>query len=132
MTSPKILIVEDNIPTAKLIQKQLKDKNYGISEIVTSGMEVIQRIKQDRPDLVLMDILLEGDMNGIQTADICNQYNVPVVYITAYEDEELFYQAKETKPFGYLLKPFKKRDLFTAVEIALGKHEDEQKLRESA
>ena len=132
MTEPKILIVEDNDPIANLIRKQLEVSGYRISAIVHSGAEAIEKVKKEPPDLVLMDILLEGDMDGIQAAEICNQYNIPVVYITAFEDKKLFYQAKATKPFGYLIKPFKTQELFTAVEVALAKYKEEQVLKENA
>jgi PAS domain S-box-containing protein len=128
----KILIVEDEKIIAKYLQNTLKGLGYDISAIVSSGEEAIKKAEEIKPDLVLMDIVLKGDMDGIEAAEkIGLLFDIPVVYLTAYPDEKLFQRAKITDPFGYILKPVEKRDLKIAIEIALYKHEITKKLKES-
>ena len=132
MSKAKILIVEDERIIAKYIQNTLRALGYDISAIVSSGEEAIKMAGEVRPDLVLMDIVLKGDMDGIEAAEqIRNLFDIPVVYLTAYANEKLFQRAKITEPFGYILKPFEERELQIAVEIALYKFEMTQKLKES-
>ena len=132
MSKAKILIVEDERIIAKYIQNTLRALGYDISAIVSSGEEAIKMAGEVRPDLVLMDIVLKGDMDGIEAAEqIRNLFDIPVVYLTAYANEKLFQRAKITEPFGYILKQFEERELQIAVEIALYKFEMTQKLKES-
>ena len=132
MAKAKILIVEDERIIAKYIQNTLRALGYDISAIVSSGEEAIKMAGEVQPDLVLMDIVLKGDMDGIEAAErIRNLFDIPVVYLTAYANEELFQRAKITDPFGYILKPFEERELQIAVEIALYKFEITKKLKES-
>jgi PAS domain S-box-containing protein len=128
----QILIVEDEIIIAEGLQRKLKAMGYAAPVIVSSGEEAVTKIKENSPDLVLMDIVIHGKMDGIETAgQIHSLFDVPVVYLTAYADEKTLQRAKITEPFGYLIKPFKERELQITVEIALYKHEMEKKLKES-
>ena len=128
----KILIVEDEIIIAEGLQRKLKTMEYDIIGIASSGEEAIKKIKENNPDLILMDIVIHGMMDGIETAaQIHSLFDIPVVYLTAYADEKTLQRAKITEPFGYLIKPFKERELQITIEISLYKHEMEKKLKES-
>lgn len=132
MDGKKILIVEDEIITAKDIKECLQDMGYVVLAIVSSGEEAIKKAGKENPDLVLMDIMLEGEMDGIETArQIRSISNIPVVYLTAYSDKNILERAKITEPFGYILKPFNERELQINIEIALYKHRMERELKES-
>lgn len=89
------------------------------------------KVEEKRPDLLLMDIKLKGDMDGIAAAtQIQSRFSIPVIYLTAYADEELLQRASVTEPFGYLLKPFQSRELHTTIEMALFKHKSQQELEQ--
>jgi len=132
MEKAQILIVENDRIVAKDIENSLKDLGFDVCASVPSGEEALEETEGQRPDLVLMDIMLEGEMNGIEAAgQIRSRFDIPVVYLTAYADEEILEKAKVTEPFGYIIKPFKERELNTAIEIALYKHKMEKKLKKS-
>ena len=132
MPEIKILIVEDEAIVAEDIRNSLQGLGYTISAVVSSGEEAITKIEEDRPDLVLMDIVLKGDMDGIEAASqIHSRFNIPVVYLTAFTDEKTIERAKLTEPFGYIVKPFEDRELHSTVEMALYKHKMESKLKEN-
>jgi len=132
MERKRILIVEDESIVALDIAKQLETLGYDVSAIVSSGEEAIEKIHKDRPDLVLMDIKLGGEMDGTQaTAQIQPSFDIPVVFLTAYADDKTIDRAKITGPFGYILKPFETKDLHVAIEMALYKHQMDRSLRES-
>ena len=122
MAQPHILVVEDENIIALDIQWRLKTLGYAVPAIASSGEEALQRSAAVHPDLVLMDIVLKGDMDGIDLAERFVMLDVPVVYLTAYADEKTLQRAKATRPFGYLLKPFTDSQLQTTIEIALNKH----------
>jgi two-component system cell cycle sensor histidine kinase/response regulator CckA len=127
----KIVVVEDESIVAKDIKKRLQTLGYTVSAVVSSGEEALE-VAQGNPDLYLMDIVLRGDMDGITAAErLRTQFGIPVIYVTAYADEKTLGRAKITEPYGYILKPFEDRELHTAIEVALYKHEMEKKLRES-
>jgi len=131
MGRAKILIVEDESIVALNIQNRLEGIGYTVAAISSSGEAAIQIAAETCPDLVLMDIKLRGKVDGIETAaQIRNRFQIPVVYLTAYTDDETLNRAKLTEPYGYILKPFEARDLATTIEIALYKHQMEQQLRE--
>ncbi len=118
-----ILIVEDERIVAEDIQKSLENLGYSVSAIVPSGEKAIQKAEEDNPDLVLMDIVLKGDMDGIEAAEqIYSHFNIPVVYLTAHADEKKLQRAKATESYGYLLKPFEDEELHTTIEMALHRH----------
>jgi PAS domain S-box-containing protein len=128
----QILVVEDESVVAMDIQDRLESLGYGVVATVATGKRAIEKAGSLRPDLVLMDIQLQGEMDGVQAADeIRRCYHIPVVYLTANADHPTLERAKLTDPFGYIIKPFEERELHTAVEMALYKHRTEQKLKES-
>jgi PAS domain S-box-containing protein len=132
MSEVKILIVEDESIVAMDIKHRAEGLGYLVTAITPSGEEAIENVADNRPDLVLMDIVLKGEMDGIEAAQkIRDAYDVPVVYLTAYSDERTLKRAKITEPFGYIIKPFEDRELHSAVEVALYKHQMESKLKES-
>ena len=119
----KILVVEDESIIAKDIKMSLEDLGYDVCALVTSGESAIKKAKIKKPDLVLMDIVLKGEMDGIETAKLLRTHlNIPVVFLTAYADDNVLQQAKLTIPMAYLVKPFNDRELHSAIEIALYKH----------
>jgi len=129
---PRILVVEDEFIVAMDIQNRLERLGYEALDSVASGEEAVQRAGELLPDLVLMDIRLEGEMDGIEAADhIHSQFNIPVIFLTAFADEETLQRAKITAPYGYILKPFQERELHSAIEIALHNHQLENKLKKS-
>lgn len=127
----RILIVEDQQLIAADLENTLANLGYEIVGSVPSGEEAIQMAFSTKPDLVLMDIQLQGEMDGIQAARVINGgLDVPIAYLTAYADDETLARAKITTPFGYVLKPYDERELRAAVEIALYKHEHDRRLAE--
>jgi two-component system, cell cycle sensor histidine kinase and response regulator CckA len=127
-----ILVVEDQRVVARSIGEQLKQLGYGVAGLTASADEAVQLAEKLRPDLVLMDVRLDGRMDGIEAAArIRESLQLPVVYLTAYADEETLRRAKITEPFGYILKPFDERELRATIEMALYKHETERRMRES-
>lgn len=132
MTRTEILVVEDESIVAMDITNMLEKLGYVVLGSVGSGEEAIRRVTERLPDLVLMDIKLKGDIDGIEAAEhIRHNFHIPVVYLTAYSDKNTLERAKITEPYGYILKPFEERELHTCVEISLYKHEMEEKLRKS-
>lgn len=127
MSSKKILVVEDEAIVAKDIEVCLKKIGYEVIGTFSKGEKVIPAIENDRPDLVLMDIMLAGDMTGIDVSTkIKERYDIPVVFLTAYADEKTISKAKVTEPYGYVIKPFKEIDLRTSIEMALYKFKKEK------
>ena len=132
MEKIKILVVEDESIIAEDIRRSLENLGYSVPSVVSSGETAINKAKEERPDLVLMDIMLKGKMDGIEAAGkIRSEFNIPIVYLTAYGDDNILARAKITEPFGYLIKPFKDRELKINIEIALYKYRMEGKLKES-
>ncbi|HEY1189384.1 MAG TPA: response regulator, partial [Gemmata sp.] len=132
MPPVSVLVVEDERIIALGIQKRLTSMGYAVPGLAASGAEAVQKAQALRPDLVLMDIRLEGDMDGIEAAArIRGRFDLPVVYLTANSDPDTLRRAKVTEPFGYVLKPYEDRDLQTALEMALYKHKMERRLREN-
>ena len=128
----KILVIEDEAIIARDIQKSLEELGYEVPDTATSGERAIKLAGEVMPDLVLMDIVLQGDLDGIEAAEeIKKLYDIPVIYLTAYADDKVMERAKVTEPFGYMIKPFEERELHTTIEIALYKYEIEKKLSES-
>jgi len=126
-----ILIVEDERIVAIALEKALRRMRYSVTGITDSGEAALDKLAQSQSDLVLMDIRLRGELDGIQTATLIHErHGIPVVYLTAYADEEILQRAKVTEAFGYILKPFEERDLRVAIEMALYKHSTERALRE--
>jgi signal transduction histidine kinase len=125
-----ILIVEDELLIAKNLSHKLESLGYQIVGIVSCGADAIQRAGEMKPDLILMDIVIKGDMDGIETAVIINQkFDIPIIYTTAYADDETLQRAENTGSYGYLLKPFKQRELHATIKIALSKHQEAVKMQ---
>jgi PAS domain S-box-containing protein len=132
MSQAQVMIVEDERIVAEDIRRSLENIGYGISSIVSSGEKAIDEAKEKSPDLVLMDIVLKGKIDGIEAAGkIRSRFNIPVVYLTAYSDDIILERTKITEPFGYIIKPFNERELHINIEIALYKHKIEKELKES-
>jgi PAS domain S-box-containing protein len=132
MPSVQVLVVEDESTIAITIEDTLKSFGYSVPAIVCSGEQAIQKVAEMQLDLVLMDIRLEGIMDGVEAAEqIRSDFNIPVVYLTAYMDDSTVQRAMITEPFGFILKPFEPRELHIAIELALYKHRMEMKLKES-
>lgn len=130
MSKVKILLVEDEADVAEGIQAILEDQGYSVPDVIAYGEEAIEKAGETCPDLVLMDILLKGAMDGIEAAKhIHDRFNIPVIYLTGYADEEKLQQAKLTEPYGYILKPFNAQELHATIEMALYKRNLENELR---
>lgn len=127
MKKISVMIVEDGqLTVATLMEHLTKLGCYEVTTVIDNAEDAIIQATAKRPDIVLMDIVLKGKMDGIEAAEIIRStLDVPVIYITAYSDEEKLARAKITEPFGYILKPFQKRELRVVIEIALYKHKAE-------
>jgi len=127
----RILIAEDESVIAIDITRTLERLSYKVIGYCRTGRDVITKAGEQKPDLILMDIMLEGDITGIEAAEeIMKLYNIPVIYLTAFADPVTLEKAKLTEPFGYILKPYDERTLNTSIEMALYKNEINKKLRE--
>ena len=135
MSSARILVVEDERITAEDIKDGLKSLGYEVPAVVHSGEDAVCKATELQPDLVLMDIKLEGEMDGIEAAgEIKKHFDIPVIYLTAYSDENTLERAKMTEPSGYVLKepsgfvhkPFKESELHTVIELTLYRHKMEK------
>lgn len=130
MSKINILVVEDESIVAKDIQNSLKKLGYNVPAVVASGEDAVDAAGEHKPDLVLMDIMLQGDISGIEAANqIKTRFDIPVIYLTAYADESTLSKAKITEPYGYIIKPFKEIDLHTSIEMALYKHSKESEVK---
>jgi len=128
----RILVVEDESVVSKDIQESLKGLGYGVCGTASAGEEAIRKAESLQPDLVLMDIVLKGDIDGVEAAEtIRSKFHIPVIYLTAYSDEYTLNRAKVTEPSGYILKPFDERELHTTIEVAMYRHTMQKRLKES-
>lgn len=127
MLKVKVLVVEDESIVSKDIQNTLTKLDYQVIGAASTGEKALSLVKNELPDIVLMDIMLKGDLNGIETAKkIKASYNIPVIFLTAYADEATLNKAKLAEPYGYIIKPFKEQDLQATIEVALYKFEKDQ------
>ncbi len=123
MKKAKIMIVEDEAITAMSIKADLSRIGYEICKLVTSGEEAIKNAEQERPDVVLMDIILNGEMSGIEAAgEILSRYDIPIIFMTGCEDEGTKKLAEDIGPVEYFLKPVETEDIRLAIEKALLNH----------
>jgi CheY-like chemotaxis protein len=126
------MLVEDEIIVAADVKNRLENMGYEVLGIFDTGEEAIEKAGELKPNLVLMDIVLKGEMDGIDAAqEIRELFDIPIIYLTAYSDEKTLQRAKVTEPFGYVLKPFEDREIQSAIEMAIYKHKMEQQLKES-
>jgi len=129
MSNINVLVVEDESIVSKDIQHSLKKLGYTVVGAASTGEKAIELALSERPDIVLMDIMLKGNMNGIEAASLIKeQIAIPVIFLTAYADESTLSKAKISEPYGYILKPFKEIDLQTSIEMAIYKHKKEQEI----
>jgi CheY-like chemotaxis protein len=128
MKKAKILVVEDQNIVALNIRNKLVNLGYTVPGTASTLEEAVKKAKLTNADLVLMDIMLKGEKDGIEAArEIKKQLNIPVLYLTAYTDDETLARAKTTEPAGYISKPFKEEDLHINIELALHKQRIERK-----
>ena len=132
MSKAKILVVEDEWIVANQICMNLEKSSYNVLKPVSTGEEAIAAIAAEKPDLVIMDIMLRGELDGIETAGrIVDQFDIPVIYLTAYSNLDLLERAKKTKPYCYLIKPFDVATLRSNIEMVLHKHAADKKLKDN-
>jgi CheY-like chemotaxis protein len=132
MANPSILVVEDDGIVAKDLQSRLHMMGYPVNDIAYNGREAVEKAESGRPDIILMDIKLSGDMDGVEAAQIIrNKYSIPVIYLTAYADVKTVERAKETRPYGYLIKPIEQRELEATLRKATLLREVEMKLAQA-
>jgi len=123
----RIQIVEDETMVAAGIEEALSSLNYEVTGIASTGKEALQLARQKRPNLILMDIHLEGEMDGIQIAELIkSEFDIPIVFLTAYVDGPTFSRANNLEPYGYILKPFRQMELSTVVKLAIHRHQREE------
>lgn len=131
MNPSTIMLVEDEVIVAQDLSQRLGKMGYRVAGPATSGLEAVRLAESSRPDLILMDIELEGDIDGIDAAALIRGIlDTPIVYLTAYTDERFVDRAKRTLAYGYLLKPFETGALRASVEVALYKAQEERRQRE--
>ncbi|MCI0468782.1 MAG: response regulator, partial [Nitrospirae bacterium] len=119
----RVLLVEDTRIEAENVKMTIEDLGYTVVGIASSGSDAIRMAGEKNPDIILMDIMLKGSMDGIDASlQISARYDIPIIYLTAYADDRTLERAKITEPYGYIVKPFDERELHTAIEIALYKH----------
>ena len=132
METMTILVVEDEAVVREYIRGTLETLGYRVPATVANGRDAVTRAEKLRPDLVLMDIRLKGEIDGIEAASqIGAVYGIPVVYLTSYADEETLNRAKMTNPAGYIMKPFNEQELRATIEIAVYKHRMETQAKAS-
>ncbi len=129
MKKTNVLVVEDESIVSKDIQHSLKKLGYNVVGAASTGERAFELAVSEKPDIILMDIMLKGNINGIETAErVKRELNIPIVYLTAYADEATLAKAKVTEPYGYIIKPFKEVDLHTSIEMALYKYSKEREV----
>ncbi len=127
----KILIVEDEIIEALDIKRTLESIGYEVPYIASNGKEAVEMTFATKPDLILMDVILSGEISGIDAASIIKEENIPVIYLTAHSEESTVNEAINTEPYGYLIKPFDRNELKYTIELALYKNEMSKQLKSS-
>ncbi len=129
MSKINVLVVEDESIVSKDIQQSLKKLGYNVVGAAFTGEKALELAHSETPDIILMDIMLKGEISGIQTAEkVKEELGIPVIFLTAYADEATLAKAKVTEPYGYIIKPFKEIDLHTSIEMALYKHGKENEV----
>jgi two-component system, response regulator PdtaR len=119
----RILVVEDEPNVAEVMRARLESFGHVVCSIVSSGKDALNAMEHRHPDIVMMDIKIKGDMDGIESASLIRaQFDVPIIFITSFADDKLLKRAQITDPFGYIIKPYEGKQLKVAVEMALFKH----------
>jgi diguanylate cyclase (GGDEF)-like protein/PAS domain S-box-containing protein len=126
----RIMIVEDETIVALDLETRLKTFHFDVVSSVTTGEEAVREAEEKRPDLILMDINLDGQIDGVEAAGtIRRRFGIPIIFLTAWGDQTTLDRAKETEPYGYIIKPFEDRELYSQIEIAIHNHRSESDLR---
>jgi CheY-like chemotaxis protein len=129
MEKPKILIVEDEYIVAENMQVKIEEWDYSVIGIESTGLNALKKIEETPPDLVLMDIKIKGEMDGIETATkIKKQFGIPIIYLTSFSDIKILERAQLTEPYGFLIKPYNERELKATIKMALYKSAIDKKL----
>lgn len=130
MTRTRVLVVDDEIIIARELESRLTNLGYEALQVASSGREALKVAEQTRPDLVLMDVILKGEIDGVAAAgEIQRRWGIPTIYLIADTDDDALRRARVTEPFGYIVRPFSERELKASIEMALYKHRVEAKLR---
>lgn len=130
MRNANVLIVEDELIIAKDLSLTLTKLGYNVAGHSSGAKEAVQMAAEKKPDVVIMDVMLKGDVNGIEAAkEIRDKHNIPVVFITAYSDDDTLNRTHSSSPFGYLVKPYKATDLHVTIETALARFREENELK---
>ncbi|MCU0848194.1 MAG: response regulator [Spirochaetes bacterium] len=123
MTKQKIMLVEDEAITALDIKHMLEKNGYEVSAVISTGREAVEKVDEIKPDLILMDIMLMDELDGIQANEsIIKKINVPIVYLTASTDPSTINRADKSKHYGYIIKPVSRKDLFSIISTAIQRH----------
>jgi len=131
MEKSRVAVVEDEGIVALQIKSKLEQKGYEVVGIFASGEELLETVASLKPDLIMMDMTLQGELDGIDTSRrLSEQYDIPVVYLTAHSEENTIERAGATLPYGYLLKPFDAQELHITIQMALFKHKSDKEKKE--
>ena len=130
MSKAKVYIVEDEILLSKDLENILKNNGYNVVGVSQSGEEFLEKVVEERPNIVLMDIMLKGKITGIEAAKkLREMLDIPVIFLTAHGDENTVEKAKESFPYGYIIKPFREKELITTIEVVLNKYQADQEIK---
>lgn len=129
MLKINVLVVEDESIVSKDIQHSLTKLGYQVVGAASTGEKAIELANSEHPDVILMDMMLKGEMNGVEAAEIIRrEFKIPIIFLTAYADDATLNKAKIAEPYGYIIKPFKEIDLHTTIEMAIYKHQKEREI----
>ena len=128
----KILVVDDEAIITMQLEERLTAMGYTVAGMASSGEDAIEKARRLTPDLVLMDIVMPGKLNGIEAAKTIAELEIPVVFVTSYADDAIIEKAKQVRPYGYIVKPFNELEIKAAIEVALFRKTAEQELRKAA
>ena len=127
MSGERIMVVEDESILVMLLKRKLHSYGYGEIDWVDNGEDAVRNAELFKPDLILMDIVLKGSMDGIETAKLINEnFDIPIIYLTAYSTDEVIQRALETEPYGYILKPFREVEINANIKMAIHKHNSQK------
>lgn len=132
MVGTRVLVVEDEAVVALHLRQELTKLGYSVAGIATTGEQALRLIDETFPDVILMDIHIQGEIDGIETTQKIPRYlHIPVIYLTAYSEDSTLGRAGDTHPYGYLLKPFLDRELHATIQMALVRSRADAAIREN-
>lgn len=131
MNDIKIILVEDENIQAMDLQNTLESLGYTVPYVASNAKKAVEKAVDIMPNLILMDIILKGDIDGIESASQIKKLDIPIIYLTAHSEDQTIQRAKLTEPYGYIIKPYNRNDLKHTIELALYKHKMEKELKES-